>query len=340
MELQRPDPLVSILLPAYHAERTLPACIRSILRQSEKDWQCIIVDDGSYMDNTLTCARALAADDPRFTIVSTPHQGLVRALNTGLSYCRGRFTARMDADDLMRRSRLAEQLEAFATDPALAAVGTHVRLFPRATLKEGFRAYERWLNNIDGPERLQLDAYVECPIAHPTLMIRTELLQTLRYRDCGWAEDYDLVMRLLTSGHRVGVVTRRLLSWRDTPERLSRVGDAYRIERFTACKAAFLAAHFLKERQRYVLWGYGPTGRTMRRALLALGKQPSHIVEVHPRRIGNKILGVEVIPSRSLRDMHPLKVVVAVAGDGPRALIRREMMDMGFRELEDFVCTA
>ena len=239
------SPLISILLPVWNAAATLPACLRSLQRQTEQRWQCVLVDDGSD-DGSLACARWFAAQDARFTVVATSHQGLVAALHTGLAYCRGRFVARMDADDLMHRQRLALQVRALEESPHLTAVGCHVRLFPRHGLPEGRRAYERWLNSIDTPDRVRQDAFVECPLAHPTLMLRREVLQTLGYRDCGWPEDYDLLLRLLTRGYEVGVVPRRLLSWRDTPGRLSRTSPTYALERFAACKAAFLAASFLK----------------------------------------------------------------------------------------------
>ena len=100
------------------------------------------------------------------------------------------------------------------------------------------------------------DAFIECPIAHPTLMIRRNLLTTLGYRDCGWPEDYDLILRLLADGHELGVVPKRLVAWRDGPERLSRTSETYSVERFTACKAAHLAESFLASSNDYALWGY------------------------------------------------------------------------------------
>src|SRR5919206_957875 len=120
--------LISILLPVWNAAATLPAGLRSLQRQTEQRWQCIIVDDGSD-DGSLACARRFAAQDARFTVVATSHQGLVAALHTGLAYCRGRFVARMDADDLMHHQRLAWQGRALAGSPHLPAVGCHVRLF-------------------------------------------------------------------------------------------------------------------------------------------------------------------------------------------------------------------
>jgi len=332
-------PRISILLPGWNAAATLPACLRSLQRQTEQRWQCVLVDDGSD-DGSLACARWFAAQDARFTVVATSHQGLVAALHTGLAYCRGHFVARMDADDLMHRQRLAQQVRALEESPHLTAVGCHVRLFPRHGLPEGRRAYERWLNSIDTLERVRQDAFVECPLAHPTLMLRREAVQTLGYRDCGWPEDYDLLLRLLTRGYEVGVVPRRLLSWRDTPGRLSRTSPAYALERFTACKAAFLAASFLNGTRTYILWGYGDTGKTLRQALLAQGKVPSHIVELHPGRLGNRIHDALVIRPEDLVRVPRGRVVVSVAGAQARHAIRQVMARLGFVELRDFVCAA
>jgi glycosyltransferase involved in cell wall biosynthesis len=326
-------------LPVWNAAATLPACLRSLQRQTEQRWQCVLVDDGSD-DGSLAYARWFATQDARFAVVATPHQGLVAALHIGLAHCHGRFVARMDADDLMHRQRLALQGRMIEENPQLTAVGCHVRLFPRHALPEGRRAYEHWLNSIDSPGRVRQDAFVECPLAHPTLMLRREVLQTLGYRDCGWPEDYDLLLRLLTRGSEVSVLPRRLLSWRDTPGRLSRTSPTYALERFAACKATFLAASFLKGTETYILWGYGDTGKTLRRVLLAHGKVPSHIVEIHPGRIGKRIHNVPVIPPEDLVRVPRSRVVVSVAGLQARQKIRQVMAHLGFVELHDFVCAA
>ena len=273
-------------------------------------------------------------------MVGTAHRGLIEALNLGLEHCRAPLVARMDADDLMHRARLGEQVAALEEGRELAAVGCHVRLFPRRTLRDGWRAYERWLNRIDSPRRVREESLVECPVAHPTLVIRREILAGFGYRDRGWPEDYDLVLRLLGAGHEVGVVPRRLLAWRDRPARLSRTADRYGLDRLMACKAAFLASHFLAGRDSYVLWGYGGTGRAIRCALLAHGKRPSHIVEVHPGRLGNMIHGAPVVPPDALRSLSGRRVVASVAGEEPRREIRDWLGAIGLQETRDFVCAA
>jgi cellulose synthase/poly-beta-1,6-N-acetylglucosamine synthase-like glycosyltransferase len=333
------NPRVSILLPAYCAQATLASALSSIERQTEGNWDCVIVDDGSS-DATADIAREFAARDPRFRLLCIPHGGLVGALNHGLAACRAALVARMDADDLMHRERLALQIRALEREPDLDALGCHVRLFPRAGLAEGMRAYERWLSSIDSPQRVRAEAFVECPVAHPTLLIRSQVLKRMRYRERGWPEDYDLMLRLLAEGRRIGVLPRRLLCWRHAPERLSQSCGVYASARFTACKAAFLAEGFLSQSARYVLWGYGATGKALRKALLAHGRRPSHIVELHPGRLGTRIHGAPVIPPDALATLRDRPIVTSVAGAGPRQEIRADLHRMGFRECVDFVCAA
>ena len=332
-------PRVSILLPFRDAAPTLATCLASIVRQTEPGWECIGVDDGSK-DGGGTQIEAAARNDPRFTLLSHPRRGLVASLQTGLEFCRAPVVARMDADDWMHRDRLAEQLAVLDAEPGLSAIGSRVRIFPRAELRPGRRRYERWLNELGTPESVRNDAYIECPIAHPTLMIRTRVLKEFGYRAMGWPEDYDLVLRLIGAGHALAVHPRRLLGWRDSPDRLSRRAPEYALERFTACKAAHLADGPLRQGDRYLLWGYGPTGRALRRALLAHGKTPSQIIEVHPRRLGQRIHGAPVVAPAEIPSLprHPL--LVSVAGFTPRNEIRETLNAMGLREGLHFFCAA
>jgi len=336
--------LISVLLPAYDAEATLEAALQSVQRQTEPRWECVVVDDGSR-DRTRKIAERFAAEDPRFRVVAAAdspaeHAGLVAALQSGLGHCHGGLVARMDADDVMHRDRLRAQRVALERTPSLAAVGCHVRLFPRRGLSEGLRRYESWLNRIDSPERVRSEAFVECPVAHPTLMIRREVLLAHGYHDAGWPEDYDLVLRLLGNGHDIGMVPRMLLAWRDHPGRLQRTDPVYKLERFTDCKAFHLAQGLLLRTQHYVLWGYGDTGRSLRRALLKHGKKPCLIVEVHAGRLGQLIHGARVIAPSELGLAQGRPVLASVANDRARAEIRTELGRLGLAELRDYVCCA
>lgn len=332
-------PAISILLPAFDAATTLAACLASIRRQTFTDWECVVVDDGSCDGTPAILADAAAADD-RIVPLRTAHRGLVAALTTGLARCRSPLVARMDADDVMHRHRLVMQAAALDATPALAGVGCRVRLFPRAALGDGWRRYERWLNGVHAPEQVRAEAFVECPIAHPTLMIRRPILTRFGYRDVGWPEDYDLLLRLLAAGERLGVVPRRLLAWRHHPRRVTASAATCALERITACKAAFLAGGLLARSDTYVLWGFGDTGRALHRALLAHGKRPSHVVEVHAGRLGNVIHGAPVIRWERLATLPRRPVVASVVGPAPRQQIRTALAGLGLVETVDFVCAA
>jgi glycosyltransferase involved in cell wall biosynthesis len=332
-------PRISVLLPAFNAGATLGSALRSVARQTERELECVIVDDGST-DDTLAVARAQAALDRRFRVLALPHGGIVAALNQGLAECRGELVARMDADDLMVRRRLQQQRQALEHHVGWAGVGCHVRLFPRRGMTDGLAAYERWLGSICSAEDVRREAFIECPIAHPTLMLRRAVLEQARYRDVAWPEDYDLVLRLLASGHELGMVPERLLHWRDGPARLSRSSPRYALSAFVECKAERLATGFLAASDRYLLWGYGDTGKALCEALSRRGKHPAAIVELHPGRLGQLIRGVRVIPPSALPAQRRLPLLVSVAGATPRREIRAALHDMGFTETIDYFCGA
>ena len=332
-------PAASVLMPAFDAAATIASALASVRRQSLRSWECIVVDDGSA-DATAEIVASAARADPRFRLLRRPHGGIVAALQAGLVHCRGSIVARMDADDVMHRHRLTAQLSALVCGPDLAGVGCHVRLFPRRALGAGARAYESWLNSQRCAADVARDLFVECPIAHPTLAIRRDVLAELGYAERGWPEDYDLLLRLHAAGHRLGVVPRRLLGWRDHAARESRRSERCSIASFTRCKAAYLATGFLGAASEYVLWGFGGTGKALSRALRRHGKRPSLIVELHPRRLGERIDGAPVVPPEALRSRAPGALVVSVAGAGPRAEIRSFLEGEGWREGRDFVCAA
>jgi hypothetical protein len=224
--------------------------------------------------------------------------------------------------------------------PELEAIGSFVRSFPRRALSDGRRAYENWLASLRDPRSIWRERFIECPIPHPTLMLRRQTLLANPYRDRGWPEDYDLLLRLLRRGPKVGIVPSRLVGWRDHPHRLSRTHPNYDLARFTDCRAWHLSRDFLDGHSRYVLWGHGRTGRALRRALEALGHHPERIVDVHPRRIGEEIRGARVVAPEQLADGPWRPLVVSVAGLGPRREIRRALDPLGRREGIDYVFAA
>ncbi len=233
-------PIVSVLLPVRDGEAHLPEAIASIAGQTLDDFEVIAVDDGSR-DATPEILRRWASEDGRVRVIHHPPQGIADALETARHAARGRYLARMDADDIAMPDRLARQLAAIEAEPSLVAVGSRIRYFPRGSLKSGARRYERWINALSTPDEIDRDLFVECPLPHPTFFLRASAVEAAGgYHDAGWPEDYDLLLRLWEAGGRFANVPEVLLRWREHPGRLSRTAAAYSPDAFRRCKARYL----------------------------------------------------------------------------------------------------
>lgn len=346
---------VSVLLPCRNAQGTLEDCLRSLTRQTFDDFEVVAVEDASADATPGILGEAARADD-RLRVIPGPGEGIVPALRCGVEAARGDLLARMDADDLAHRRRLELQVEAMDRRPELAACGTAVRFFPRRSLGSGMRRYERWLNSLADPEELRRDLFVECPVAHPTLMIRPRALaEAGGYRDPGWPEDYDLILRLHRAGVRCGNVGRRLHLWRLRPDRLSMRSDRYSGEAFRRCKVHHLLRGFLPEERPVVVWGAGAVGKAFGRELKRQGGRLDAWVDLDPRKIGERIHGAPVLsPEELLTDRASRQepgvaglgstrrpyVLAAVGSPGARGEIREWLDAGGLTELEDYRAVA
>ena len=117
-------PRVSILLPFFNAEQTLGPAIRSIIQQSYPHWELILIDDGST-DHSLEKAKRF--DDSRIKIVADGRNlKLPRRLNQGVKISRGRYIARMDADDVTYPDRIETQLQFLERNPQIDVVASRV----------------------------------------------------------------------------------------------------------------------------------------------------------------------------------------------------------------------
>jgi len=327
-------------VPCRNAAGTINDALASIEAQALCDFECITVDDGST-DDTADRLNEWSRRDRRFHVIHTPHRGIVSALNTSIEAAAAPVIARMDADDVAHPGRLSRQLELLESRPDLAACGTGIRYFPRATLGQGARRYERWINGLIEGDDIARDIFVECPIPHPTLMIRRSALDAVGgYRDPGWPEDYDLILRLWAAGYGMAKVADRLLDWRDGPARLSRTDPRYSPAAFRRCKAGWLMRTYLRDRSGIVVWGAGPTGKAMARELVAHGAMLLAFVDLDPRRIGQAIHGAPVIEPAGIDAFRGAFSLAAVAQPGGRAAIRVALEAAGWRETRDFCAVA
>jgi glycosyltransferase involved in cell wall biosynthesis len=326
-------PRVSVLLPVRDEERHLAECLESLSAQTLSEFEVIVVDDGST-DASAAIAKEHARRDPRFRVVRQEPAGVVAASERARAEAQAPLIARMDADDVALPQRLELQVAAIENE-RLAAIGGRVEYFPHPT--DGLRAYADWLNSLVTVEAALRDLWVECPLPGPGLMARAELLD---YRDRGWPEDYDLVLRIWERGGRFRNVDRLVHRWRDHPERLTRTQSAYTLEAFRRCKVHFLRRTLLAEGRAAVVWGAGPTGKAFARELLAAGTPLAAFVEVDPRKLGKRIHGARVVPVERAAEFPGALALGAVAGAEGRGRVRELAAGLGLVEGKDFVAVA
>jgi glycosyltransferase involved in cell wall biosynthesis len=331
-------PAVSILLPARNEERFLPAALDSIFRQTFPDWELVAVDDGSD-DATPAILADAATRDPRVRVLRPSRRGLVTALNAGLEACRAPLVARMDGDDICHPRRLELQASFLSNNPSVGLLACDFRSFPRASLGSGMVAYESWQNALSNHDDILRDLYVESPFVHPSVLFRRkEVLAVGGYHERGWAEDYDLWLRMAAAGTRFARLSRTLFFWRERPERATRTLPEYTAAAFRACKAHHLKRCFLNGVEEVLLAGAGLEGRAWSRALQAEGIRVAGWVDVDPRKIGRSLHGAPVVGAREVTAGNGVKMLVTVGTRGAREQIRRWADGAGFAEGVDYLC--
>jgi glycosyltransferase involved in cell wall biosynthesis len=186
---------VSCLLPVYNGAMYLEEAIQSVLGQSFRDFEFIIIDDGST-DRTAEIVADAAQNDHRVISLRQDKAGIVAALNAGLRGATGKYIARMDADDISLLHRFAFQVAYLDSHPDCVLVGGLAEGFSRAGL-EGISGGGRHQRTVLScfPPKVAVSL-------HPLIMTRRAAIERLGgYRNLfPHAEDYDLYLRLARFG--------------------------------------------------------------------------------------------------------------------------------------------
>lgn len=261
------EPAISVLLPVYNAERYLREAVKSVLAQTFADFELIAVDDGST-DGSLAILREFKKQDPRLQVISRPNTGIVGALNDGLAKCRGKFVARMDADDVCMPERFERQVEQLRSTPGSVCVGCAVGLIDGRGSTIGRMIPPSGHEEIN---RVMLKGHTA--ICHPAAMMRTGALREVRkYRQAFYpAEDLDLWLRLGEVG-RLGNLPEVLLKYRMHDKSVSeQSGMAQREAARRACEAAWKRRGIEGTFEAGGEWRPGPTKESRFRFALQYG---------------------------------------------------------------------
>lgn len=176
-------PMISVVMPVYNAEQYLNEAIDSILTQTYIDFEFIILNDGS-IDKTEEII--LSYDDPRIVYIKNEaNLQIVKTLNKGIALAKGKYIARMDADDISLPERFEKQMEFMGQNQEIDVCGSWMGLI-------GKPSSHIWIYP-KTHEEIKAQLLFNTPMAHPTLMIKKSFFNDFKYNVfSNKAEDYHL----------------------------------------------------------------------------------------------------------------------------------------------------
>jgi glycosyltransferase involved in cell wall biosynthesis len=186
-------PLVSVVMSVYNSEKYLKESIESILNQTYKEFEFIIINDGST-DSSLEIIKSYI--DNRIIIIDQNNTGLAKALNNGIAKAKGKYIARMDADDISVITRLEKQLIFMESNLEIGLCGTWIQCFGNS---------QKVIKNFSENNQILTKLLFDSAIAHPTFLFRKSIIDSLCLTYSGgtgesyFCEDYDFLVNLI--GH-------------------------------------------------------------------------------------------------------------------------------------------
>jgi glycosyltransferase involved in cell wall biosynthesis len=207
------EPTVSVLLPVHNGAAYLRTALESALAQQGVEFEVLVVDDGSTDDSASV---AESYDDPRVVVVRKPNGGISSALNRGADEARGRYLARLDADDACLPDRFVRQAALLDSDPNLVIVGSAFDVIDA----DGATVDHRIVPLSD--LALRASVLTQSPYCHGSVMMRRTAFEAAgRYRtEAEPGEDFDLWARLAALGS-FGAVVESLYAYRRHPDQIS-----------------------------------------------------------------------------------------------------------------------
>ena len=183
------NPLISIITPAYNAERFIVQTMQSVQNQSYQNWEHLVIVDHNSKDKTLDIVRAWSEKDPRVKLITSPNAlGATKNRNLALDSVKGEYVAFLDADDLWPTEKLEKQLK-FMMEKKVAFSYTAFNRISIDGSKVG--------HLLQVPAKLSYTSLLyNNAIGCLTVMIRTDLIGSSRFQEDGW-EDMSLWLALL-----------------------------------------------------------------------------------------------------------------------------------------------
>ena len=209
------EPKITVIMSVFNGSEFLAESIQSILDQTFKEFEFIIVDDGST-DNSLDIIRSFESADSRIKVISKLNEGLAKSLNTAISISKGEYIARMDADDISYKNRLEKQYEFMQKNKSIDLCGCSMDI-----IDELGNVTSEKIQTSNNHEILK-KRFFQSPILHITFFgKKLFFLKNNGYREeFKYAQDYDLVMRGIDAGAKICNIKHKLVQYRDYKQKI------------------------------------------------------------------------------------------------------------------------
>ena len=178
--------LISVIMPVYNSENYLEESINSILNQTHKNFEFIIINNGST-DNSLKIIKKYQKIDRRIVLIEKKNRGLIESLNDGLSKSKGQYIVRMDSDDISLPNRLAKQFSFMENNKLIGVCGTWIEIIDS-------KNHNRVKKFPQDDQSLKTTLLFSVPFPHPSVMIRASAIKEKFEYSLGYdsIEDYKL----------------------------------------------------------------------------------------------------------------------------------------------------
>ena len=240
------SPEISVIMSVYNAEAFLEEAIQSILDQTFKNFEFIIIDDAST-DHSLEIISSF--DDERIVFIrNEKNLGLTKSLNKAISYARGKYIARMDADDISVLERLEKQVGLMESNPHIDICGTWYETF-------GIKEYIQKLPITH--EEIKASLLFFSPIAHPSVLMKKSIFDTYSYpQEFLKAQDYAL-WTLLIDKYTFENIPEPLLKYRMHIEQITEKNATEQTKFAQKASNVFLKKCNMQryENVHYKIWG-------------------------------------------------------------------------------------
>jgi glycosyltransferase involved in cell wall biosynthesis len=311
-------PLITILMPAYNAEKYIAAAIASALDQTIADFELLIINDGST-DNTEKIIHSFT--DKRIRLINQPNQGVAAALNHGLSKANAGYIARFDADDISYPFRLERQYHFLQKNSGYILVGSDAEYIDM----HGEFVFTYRYKGYSNEEIKKLDYHI-CPFSHATVFYDKQAVIDAGMYDVNAHnfEDHLLWRKLIGLG-KVHNLAENLVQYRFNPESVT-IDEKWRGHRFSELKYKALKNGNISKKDGDEIWHIiksqnidkikkGSYYSLLAKKYLFNNYQPAHarknisqLIKTYPLKLqGYMLMGLSFFPEKILKSIYKVK---------------------------------